>query len=150
MSAVGQHLDAEISAAGDWDAAVVTLTAANGAVATIINSRHCATGYDQRLEAFGPLGSLELTNPTPAHVRHASADRSGAAGPYLAFFLERYADAYRAELDHFVQAVTSGRTPVPGLAEGRTALALADAATRSATTGGRVRPDGTLTTASAR
>src|SRR5690606_8701767 len=35
---------------GDFDTAVVTLTAASGAVVTIINSRHSASGYDQRLE----------------------------------------------------------------------------------------------------
>ncbi len=141
VTAVGQRLDPEIAAVGDFDGAVVTLTGAGGGVATIINSRHCATGYDQRIEAFGPLGSLQLTNPRATHVRHSGATAAGATGPFLDFFLERYADAYRAELDHFVAAVTAGTAPVPGLAEGRTALVLADAATRSATTGERVRID---------
>jgi len=141
VSAVGQQLDADIAATGDFDAAVVTLTTASGAVATIINSRHCATGYDQRLEAFGPLGSLQLTNPTATHVRHFGATRAEATGPHLDFFLERYAADYRAELDHFVASVVAGTAPVPGLADGRAALVLADAATRSARTGERVRVD---------
>ncbi|OJX96893.1 MAG: inositol 2-dehydrogenase [Micrococcales bacterium 73-15] len=139
VSAVGQNLDPEIAAIGDFDAAVVTLTGASGAVATIINSRHCATGYDQRLEAFGPLGSLEAGNHTATTVRFNGPGVSAAAGPYLDFFLERYAVAYRAELDHFLAAIGSGAAPSPTLVDGREALALAEAATVSARTGERVR-----------
>ena len=46
--AAGQNLDPAIKDTGDFDAAVVTLKAASGAVATIINNRHCASGYNQR------------------------------------------------------------------------------------------------------
>lgn len=139
VSAVGQQLDPAIAAVGDLDAAVLTLTGASGAVATIINSRHCASGYDQRLEAFGPLGSLEARNHTATSVRFNGAEVSDAAGPYLAFFLERYAVAYRAELDHFIAAIRRGVAPSPSLVDGREALVLADAATVSAQTGAQVR-----------
>jgi len=138
VTAVGQQLDPEIAALGDFDAAVVTLRASSGAVATIVNSRHCASGYDQRLEAFGPRGSLRLENLTTTSVRHHGASTSDVAGPYLDFFLERYAAAYRLELDHFVSAVEAGTAPSPGLHDGRAALVLADAATRSARSGERV------------
>lgn len=147
VTAVGQNLDADIAAAGDFDAAVITLTAASGAVATIINSRHCASGYDQRLEAFGPLGSLRLTNPRATSVRHDGADRADAAGPHLAFFLQRYADAYRLELDHFITSIEAGVAPSPGIRQGRTALVLGDAATRSAHSRERVRLYGAATDA---
>lgn len=139
VSAVGQHLDPEIEAAGDFDAAVLTLRGASGAVATIINSRHCATGYDQRVEAFGPKGSLRAENHTATQVRFFGARTSDAAGPYLDFFLQRYAVAYRAELDHFVTSVRQGTAPSPSLVDGREALVLADAATVSATIGQPVR-----------
>ncbi|WP_454083380.1 inositol 2-dehydrogenase [Georgenia sp. Marseille-Q6866] len=138
VSAVGQRLDPAYAHLEDFDGAVTTLVAASGAVATIVNSRHCATGYDQRLEAFGPLGSLEALNQTASSVRHSSATQAGAAGPYLGFFLDRYATAYRDELSHFVDAVRTGRAPSPTIEDGRAALVLADAATRSATTGERV------------
>ena len=138
VSAVGQHLDAAIEQAGDFDAAVVTLTAASGAVATIINSRHCASGYDQRLEAFGPRGALEAINHLATSVRSSGGAQTSAAGPYLDFFLARYAEAYRLELSHFIDSVTSGRTPSPSIFDGRAALVLADAATFSASTGERV------------
>ena len=136
---MGQRLDSDIAAAGDFSAAVVTMTTATGAVATIVNSRHCATGYDQRIEAFGRTGSLETVNQLASTVRYSGSGMSGAAAPYLDFFLERYADAYRAELDAFLTAVRDGSAPSPSIRDGREALVLADAATRSATTGERVR-----------
>jgi myo-inositol 2-dehydrogenase/D-chiro-inositol 1-dehydrogenase len=46
----------------------------------------------------------------------------------LPFFLERYADAYRRELDHFIGAIASGAAPLVGGGDGVKALALADAA----------------------
>ena len=139
VRAVGQVVDPAFGEAGDYDGAVVTLTGASGAVATIVNSRRCATGYDQRVEAFGPAGSLTLENVTATSVRSASATTSRAAGPYLDFFLERYAAAYRAEVDHFVAAIESGVAPAPDVRAGRTALVLAEAATHSARTGQTVR-----------
>jgi len=49
----------DIAGIGDFDTATVNLTTASGAVCTILNSRVCAAGYDQRMEAFGPKGALE-------------------------------------------------------------------------------------------
>jgi len=138
VRAVGQQLDPAFATVGDFDAAVTTLLAHSGAVATIVNSRHCATGYDQRLEAFGPLGALEAVNHTATAVRSSTATTSAASGPYLDFFLQRYAAAYTRELEHFIASIREGTAPSPSLADGRAALVLADAATRSATTGERV------------
>jgi len=138
VSAVGQHLDPAIEAAGDFDGAVVTLVAATRAVATIINTRHCASGYDQRLEAFGPRGVLEAGNHIATSVRFSGTSQTSAYGPYLDFFLQRYADAYRLEVSLFIDSVTRGVAPSPSILDGRAALILADAATLSAATGERV------------
>ncbi|MCV2395039.1 inositol 2-dehydrogenase [Actinotalea sp. M2MS4P-6] len=136
VTAVGQNFAEDIKEIGDFDGAVLTLRGANGGVATIINSRHCATGYDQRVEAFGPRGSLRAENHTATRVQFFGAEVSGASGPYLNFFLERYTEAYAAELDHFITSIEAGKAPSPSLWDGREALALADAATRSAHSGG--------------
>ena len=54
VTATGANLISdEIAAAGDIDGAVVVLRGAGGTLASITNSRRCAFGYDQRLEAFG-------------------------------------------------------------------------------------------------
>lgn len=138
VTATGQNWDPGIKAAGDFVAAVTTMTTATGAVATIINSRHCPAGYDQRLEAFGSLGSLVAENQRSTSVRFDSAMSTDAASPYMPFFLERYAQAYRLELEHFITSIETGSTPVPSIFDGRDALVLADAATKSAGSGGRV------------
>ena len=135
VHAVGQNLDADIKETGDFDAAVVTLRAASGAVATIINNRQCASGYDQRLEASGRDGALFAENVRATTVRLSNAEVTDAQEPYLNFFLERYADAYRIELSAFIEAVEEG-TPTPTTVDDAVAaLRIAEAATESARTG---------------
>lgn len=128
----------EIAEAGDVDGAVVVLRGATGALCSITNSRRCAFGYDQRLEAFGEFGMLTAANQLPTSVRFSGAQHTQVAAPYFNFFLDRYTPAYRAELDHFVTAVENGTPPSPGFADGRAALVLADAANKSLRTGATV------------
>lgn len=139
VHAVGQNLDPAIKETGDFDAAVVTLRSTSDAVATIINNRHCASGYDQRLEASGREGALFADNIRPTTVRLSNAEVTDAQDPYLDFFLERYTDAYRIELSAFIEAVEGG-TPTPTtVTDAIEALRLAEAATESARTGRPVR-----------
>ncbi|WP_031506125.1 inositol 2-dehydrogenase [Streptomyces megasporus] len=120
---------------GEADHAVVTLRSVDGRLCQIANSRSCAFGYDQRIEAFGTKGMLQATNRTPTGVRAYTASGVETASPYLRFFLERYQDAYRRELEWFAEAVESGAPLSPGYADGRAALVLADAARESVRTG---------------
>jgi predicted dehydrogenase len=110
-----------------------------GELCQITNSRRCSLGYDQRVEAFGAEGMLSAGNQTATSVRRSGAAGTEAAAPYLNFFLDRHADAYRAELDHLVSCVEQGTAPSPGFADGRAALVLADAANESLRTGRAVR-----------
>ncbi|WP_424936972.1 MULTISPECIES: inositol 2-dehydrogenase [Bacteria] len=119
-------------AVGDYDTAVVTLRASSGAVVTIVNSRHSATGYDQRLEAFGAQGVLQVANAPTSLVSLSTADAVEAKPPYQDFFLDRYARAYADELADFVALVRGGASAAATYEDGRSALLLADAATRSA------------------
>ncbi|WP_284744688.1 inositol 2-dehydrogenase [Amycolatopsis sp. RTGN1] len=134
-----------LTAEGDAHQAMVLLRARSGALCTITNSRSCAFGHDQRLEAFGDNGMLEAGNQTSSSVRAYGPGGTETADPYLKFFVERYRDAYRAEFDEFVRAVREQRPPSPGFADGRAALALADAAAESAATGRAVAVSPALT-----
>jgi myo-inositol 2-dehydrogenase / D-chiro-inositol 1-dehydrogenase len=139
VTASGSNLvSADIEAAGDIDGAVVVLRGASGALCTIINSRRCAFGYDQRLEAFGGLGMLTAANQLPTSVRFSGAAQTEVAAAYFNFFLDRYAAAYQAELDHFVASVENGTVPSPGFDDGRAALLLADTAVQSLFSGATV------------
>lgn len=138
VTAIGQNLDPELADTGDFDAAIIVLKNAAGKVATIINSRHCASGYDQRLEAFGPKGSLFAENVRPTTVRLSNAKQTNALDPYLDFFLERYEDAYFNELDTFIKAIEGEGEFSPSIADGIAALKVAEAADESAKTGAPV------------
>jgi myo-inositol 2-dehydrogenase/D-chiro-inositol 1-dehydrogenase len=82
---------------------------------------------------------LSAGNQTPTSVRYYGSDRNESADAYLSFFLERYTTAYRHELDHFLTAIEDGTPPSPSFADGRAALALADAANQSLRTGKAVK-----------
>jgi myo-inositol 2-dehydrogenase/D-chiro-inositol 1-dehydrogenase len=138
VSAMGSALvDRAIGAAGDVDTAVVIMETKSGKVAQISNSRRASYGYDQRIEAHGAKGMIRADN-----IRESSVEFAGAQGfvsdKALDFFLERYAAAYRAELDAVVRAVTAGAQPRPSGEDGLRANVLADAANLSWRTKQRV------------
>ena len=140
VQAMGANLvDAAIQTQGDIDAAMLVLRAASGALVHINNSRRCAYGYDQRIEVFGAAGMLQAHNRHLTTVEAWGAQRTRALDRVQDFFITRYEDAYRAELDHFITCVETGAAPLAGFAEGREALRLADAALESMRTGRVVR-----------
>ena len=142
VSAVGGNLvDPTIGQADDIDSAMVSLVAKSGALCQISNSRRSAYGYDQRLEAFGENGMLQAGNRRPTTVAFWGAGATAAKDPVLHFFIERYAAAYVAEIDHFVDCIEHGTAPLVGYRDGREALRLADAALESMRTGRTVRLD---------
>jgi myo-inositol 2-dehydrogenase/D-chiro-inositol 1-dehydrogenase len=138
VSAMGSALvDKAIGEAGDIDTAVVIMETKSGKVAQISNSRRATYGYDQRIEAHGSKGMIRADN-----IRETSVEFAGAQGfasdKVLNFFLERYAAAYRDELDAFVKAVSAGLAPKPNGEDGLRANILADAANLSWRTKQRV------------
>jgi myo-inositol 2-dehydrogenase/D-chiro-inositol 1-dehydrogenase len=131
MATASCVVDPEIGAAGDVDTAVVTLSYADGRIAVIKNSRRAAYGYDQRVELLGAQGLLQAQNMLEnTVVKSTDKGVTGAKPTY--FFLERYMAAYAAEWASFVDAVTNGTALPVTLSDGIDALAMAEAATRSA------------------
>jgi len=136
VKASGQNvIEPFIEEVGDFDSAVVTLRSSSGAIATIVNSRRCDFGYDQRLEVFGERGMLQAGNLLPNSVRSFAKDHAERTAPYLNFFLERYVEAYAQELQAFIDAVDGKRPFSPTLQDGRAALELAVAAGQAARSG---------------
>lgn len=135
VSAFGSSVvDPEIGAAGDVDTAVVTLTYADGRLAVIKNSRRAVYGYDQRVELLGSEGLLQAQNMLEnTVVKSTTAGVSSAKPTY--FFLERYMPSYAAEWAAFVEALETGTAFPVTLDDGVAALAMAEAASRSAKEG---------------
>jgi myo-inositol 2-dehydrogenase/D-chiro-inositol 1-dehydrogenase len=134
-------VDPAIGEAGDIDSAMVILRSRAGAMVHINNSRRCVYGYDQRLEVFGSGGMLLAGNRHATTVQRFGSASTGAADVALPFFIERYAEAYSAEISHFLDCVSSGASPLTSFADGLEALKIADAAQESLRTGAPVHLD---------
>lgn len=132
---LGRELD-------EVDTAMIVLRTASGKMCHINNSRVAVYGYDQRVELLGNDGMLVSGNRRPHELRRFSANRSESAEPLLHFFVERYQEAFTAEIDHFVRCVATGATPEASFEDGRRALLLANAAYRSLAEGRMVEVEG--------
>jgi myo-inositol 2-dehydrogenase / D-chiro-inositol 1-dehydrogenase len=119
----------------DHDTLMVIMQTALGKQCHINCCREASYGYDQRFEILGSKGMLQNDNLRPSTVRRFTAAETEAREPLLNFFLQRYTEAYRNELDAFLQALKSG-SPLPTTPwDGRQALRLAEAAIESVRTG---------------
>lgn len=127
-------VDPAVGRIGDTDSVMVLMKTASGRLAHINNSRRASYGYDQRLEVHGAKGRLTAGNRVATTVELADGAAVKTDKP-LYFFLERYTDAYRAELAAFVDCIVH-KKPMPVTAEdGRRAIVLAEAAVKSLRTG---------------
>jgi myo-inositol 2-dehydrogenase/D-chiro-inositol 1-dehydrogenase len=129
--AMGECLiERKIGAAGDIDSAMVLLRTASDRMCHINNSRRAAYGYDQRIEVLGAGGMLRARNIGETTVEHFTPRGTVSDRP-LDFFLERYAEAYRAEMSAFVSSLKNKTAMPVGARDGRQALVLAEAALES-------------------
>jgi myo-inositol 2-dehydrogenase/D-chiro-inositol 1-dehydrogenase len=114
----------------DIDTAVTTLTFEDGSYALIDNSRKAAYGYDQRLEVFGDKGMIQVANNL--HHRTILSDQQGTHHSLpLDFFMDRYANSYRYEMELFIDALVKNKPMPVGAADGLQAIRIALAAKMS-------------------
>lgn len=130
-------IDPAIGEAGDIDTAMVTLMTASGRLCHINNSRRACYGYDQRIEAFGSAGMLQAQNESETRLRFTGEPGQLEERPKW-FFLERYALAYRNEINDFFESWKTQRDPLASAQDGLEALRLAIAAERSLREGRRI------------
>ncbi len=132
------RVDPAIGEAGDVDTAVIVLTFANGAIATIDNSRRAVYGYDQRVDVLGSKGGITTGNLFPNQVTFSTAEGICRDLP-LNFFMDRYTESYVREIQAFIDAVVNDRPPVVTGRDGRVPIAIARAARLSYEQGRPVR-----------
>jgi len=118
---------------GEVDTTAVVLRFQTGALATITNSWRTAYGYDVHAEVMGPRGKVQVGYDRQTAVRHFSD--KGVSHDHVYWYLERFGEAYRREIEHFVDCVARGVAPDVGAADARAAQALAEAAARSLSEG---------------
>ncbi len=132
--AIGAVLvEPELATFDDVDYAIVLLRFANGALGVVQESWRAPYGYDIRAEVHGSEGKViaEVDEKYPTTLY----DRRGKVSERHDQFVERFGDAYRAELQAFVDALHRGTPPSPGIEDGLQAVRIAAAATESRRTG---------------
>jgi myo-inositol 2-dehydrogenase/D-chiro-inositol 1-dehydrogenase len=138
VTAFGAALsDPDFEEAGDIDNAVVTLRFASGTLGVIDNSRVAGYGYECSSEIMGSKATLRVDNHRRVAVQRLTPDH--VCQDYVSDFVERFTDAYREEMEHFVRCVRGGGEPAVGGADAAAAFALSQAAERSYREGRTIR-----------
>lgn len=107
--ATGSVHDPLFAEHGDVDTAAATLTLDDGSLALVSNTRHNPRGYDVRLELHGSRDSIAAGLEDRLPLRSVEPGATFPAGVPHAFFMDRFAGAFRAELAAFVELVAGRR-----------------------------------------
>ena len=119
----------ELADVGDIDNAVINLRFANGGIGNVDVSRNAIYGYDIRTEVIGSEGSVMIGGLQQTAM--LTMTKNSIAHDTIPGFMERFREAYAAELRAFVSAIREGRpVPISGR-DARAATAIGIAATRS-------------------
>jgi scyllo-inositol 2-dehydrogenase (NAD+) len=119
----------QLKTVGDIDNAVVNMLFERGGLGNVEVSRNALYGYDIRTEILGTTGGLNIGyyRQTPLLVMTTQ----GIQYDMVPYIIQRFGDAYGAQIEDFVSRVQAGREPAVGARDARAALAIGLAATRS-------------------
>jgi scyllo-inositol 2-dehydrogenase (NAD+) len=119
----------ELETVNDLDNAVVSLEFADGRLGVVDLTRNGIYGYDISTELLGTEGTLRIgyLRETPLLVMKKNA----VTHDTVPFFMERFADAYTAQLRNFVGNVLTGRPAPITIEDGLGAIKVAVAAQRA-------------------
>ena len=90
---------------GDVDTSAALITMQDGVVAVLTGGRHDPLGYDVRAEVFGSGDSVAVGVDGRTPLRSVEPGVPPSEKPAYPNFQDRFADAYRAEMEHFLSLV---------------------------------------------
>ena len=129
----------EMKAVGDIDNAIVDMVFETGSLGTVQLSRNAVFGYDIRAELWGTKGSIQIGYHRQTPILMMTAE--GISHDVVPYFMERFENAYLAQIRDFVERLRAGKTPsIPG-ADALAALRISLAANRSLESGSPVSLD---------
>jgi inositol 2-dehydrogenase len=119
----------EMKSVGDIDNAIVNMVFESGKLGAVHLSRNAVFGYDIRAEIWGTKGSIQIGyfRETPIYVM----TQEGITHDVVPYFMQRFEDAYLAQIQDFVDSVTTGRKPSITGQDAIAAMRISLAATRS-------------------
>ena len=105
---------------GDYDNLIMTMKLSNGALAYIDSCAYTPYGYDIRVEVVGTKAAavIEMGNNSAYNLLGPATTQVNDAPQS---YPERFAQAYRDEMEGFARCIIEDKDPRPGLAEGRAA-----------------------------
>jgi myo-inositol 2-dehydrogenase/D-chiro-inositol 1-dehydrogenase len=115
----------------DYELATCLIKSKSGVQCVITNSRHCSFGYDQRVELFGSKGMIISDNKRDRETSLYLNNSTSSKAPLMHFFVERYKEAYKNQLNDFAKFIKKNIKPLAQFEEGRRALIMANAAKKS-------------------
>ena len=119
----------QLASVHDLDNAVMNLKFTSAALGSVEVSRNAVYGYDIRTEVLGADGGVMIGSLQQTPVLLLTRD--GARHDVMKYIIERFSDAYLAEVRHFVRAVRGEEAPGPTIHDGRAGVEIALAATQS-------------------
>ena len=115
----------------DLELATSVLKTNKGVQCVITNSRHCSFGYDQRIELFGNKGMIISDNKRELETVMYSGTSTNIKSPLMHFFIERYSEAYKIQLNDLAKLCRTNINPSASFEDGRRSLILAETAIKS-------------------
>lgn len=119
----------ELEPLNDIDNAIINMYFENGALGVVDVSRNGVYGYDIRAEILGTKGTIKV-----GYLREhpiTILTENSVAHDVVPYFMERFEQAYRDQLDNFVSNVLNEKEPPVTIADGEAALVVSQAATIS-------------------
>ena len=133
--------DPQFSDFGDVDTAAVVVRFESGTLGVISAARYNGRGYDCRLEVHGFHDTVVAGWDQGAPVRNVDPANEFPEGPAHHFFMDRFTEAFRAELAAFVDVADGKAAPACTVEDAVEVAWLAEAATESLKRGVPVRLD---------
>ena len=122
-----------LESVGDIDNAVINLRFVSGALGNIEVSRNAFYGYDIRTEVLGSEGAVMIG--VHQHTPVLLLTRAGAQHDVKPYLMERFGDAFRTQLQHFIDCLRTDQPPLVSGADALAAYEIGVAATQSYQTG---------------
>ncbi|MDA4115259.1 MAG: Gfo/Idh/MocA family oxidoreductase [Thaumarchaeota archaeon] len=113
----------------DQHTVVTNLSMANGVLAQVEASRMSSYGYDVRVEVLGTKGVLFTRPDAPTGMRVVKGSHESIAS--YSWYADRFKEAYRLEMESFVDCIVKDAEPKVTAQDGKAAVEVATAARKS-------------------
>jgi myo-inositol 2-dehydrogenase/D-chiro-inositol 1-dehydrogenase len=123
--------DRRFSEIDDVDTAAIIITFERGTLGVASAARYNGRGYDCRLEVHGSDDSVVAGWDQAVPMRNVDPHNDFPTGPPHQFFMDRFTDAFRAELAAFVEVTAGAAAPAVTVADAAQVAWIAEAAAES-------------------